>query len=338
MELMAAMFPSHVERINIGHSYEGRDIPAVRVGVKPQESNDPVNPRKTIIVVGGSHAREWISTSTVNYVASNFITRYGEFPGITKLINEFDWVFIPTVNPDGYVYTWEQDRLWRKNRQQTDLRFCKGLDLDRAWGFQWNGESTRSNPCSENYAGLGPFEAAEAKAVADWARNETENSNVQLVAFLDLHSYSQQILYPYSYSCSTPPNGLENLMELAYGMQKASRLTHDQFYEVRSACESSLPSSATGVDLSLGGGSAIDYFYETFRVKFAYQIKLRDTGSYGFLLPKSNIVPTGQEIYNSITWAIGHFILNEDLVHAAASRKGAYDRDTEIQWAQELLR
>jgi extracellular matrix protein 14 len=314
MRLLEAMFPSIVQIIRIGSSYEGRDILALRVGLP---ADTKALPRKTIVITGGLHAREWISTTTVNYAAWSFITSYGKEPMITKFLEHFDLVFIPAMNPDGVEYTWQVDRLWRKSRQHTNIRFCRGLDLDHAFGYEWDGSRPQNDPCSESYGGDGPFQAVEAVQLAEWARNETLN-NIQFVGLLDLHSYSQQVLFPYAYSCGVEPPNLENLEELAVGLSKAIRLSRGESYSVASACEGAMSSrdqhrQNRSTRMESGGGSAIDWFYHELHARYSYQIKLRDTGSYGFLLPRDNIIPTGEEIFSAMKYFCDYLLGNNGI-------------------------
>jgi extracellular matrix protein 14 len=189
MKLLQSMFPSFVEVVTIGKSYEGRDIHGLKVGMK----TDPDVNKKTIIMTGAAHAREWISVSTISYLAYSMVTRYKkEDRGIDNMVDKFDWIFIPTLNVDGYVYTWKEDRLWRKNRQPTKLAFCKGIDLDRAYDFHFdNTPESSSNPCSDMFPGGYPFQAQEARVFAEWVSNYTADGN-QILGLIDFHSYSQQ--------------------------------------------------------------------------------------------------------------------------------------------------
>lgn len=308
MRLLASMFSSHTRLVTIGHSHENREILAFRVGVHPTNDHVVSQPRKVIIVTGGSHAREWITISTVSYAAYSFIVNYGRDPTITRLVEDYDWIFIPTINPDGYVHAWMVDRLWRKNRQPTPLSFCKGIDLDRTWSSHWDEANTSRNPCSETYAGEESMSGVEAKALASWVRNETTNRTSEIVSFVDLHSYSQQILLPYSYSCQDLPPTLEALEELGHGLARAIKRTHQYEFSVMRACRSNslLPLTIDNTEkaprLQTAGGSPLDWFYDVMRVRAAFQLKLRDTGSYGFLLPKEFIVPSGEEIFNALTF------------------------------------
>ncbi len=326
LRLVASMFPSHVSLTSIGLSAEGRDIPALRIGARveqpPEHEHDK---RPTLLITGGSHAREWISVSTAAYIAYTLITAYGDprFRDVTKVLDHFDVTILPVLNPDGYEYTFSTDRLWRKTRQETPLPFCPGIDMDRAFTFGWNGASTADNPCSEDFAGSDPLESLEAKRLNEWARNQTANNNITLVSYLDLHSYSQEILYPYSYSCGVEPPNLEDLEEVALGLAKSFRLTFGHDYGVNSACKGSITLGTDGegkavsgktklkrTQMESQGGSALDFFYHDMNVKIAYQIKLRDTGTYGFLLPKEHIIPTGVEAFEAVLglgrWLLGN--------------------------------
>lgn len=131
---------------------------------------------------------------------------------------------------------------------------------------------------------------------------------------------------------------LENLEELAIGIAKAIRLTNGHSYGVTSACEGSVlvendEKKTSTVDgnaknsqrdkhelwprMESGGGSALDWFYHEIHVRYVYQIKLRDTGSYGFLLPSRNIVPTGKEAFSAVKY-LGEFLLRNKIVGEVA--------------------
>lgn len=132
MKLLESLFPAHVRLITVGTSYEGREIQGLKVGMFQDGSTET---RNAVVITGAAHAREWITVSTVSYLAYAMITGFKKNDkGIDMMVNELDWIFIPTLNVDGYIYTWEKDRLWRKNRQPTSLAFCKGIDLDRYAG------------------------------------------------------------------------------------------------------------------------------------------------------------------------------------------------------------
>lgn len=328
---MEAMFPTITQLISIGKSYEGRDIHALRVGLKATTNGS--NKRKTVVVTGGMHAREWISTTTTNYVAWSFITSFDKEPMITKLLEHFDFVFIPVVNPDGVEYTWEVDRLWRKSRQQTGMQWCRGFDLDHAFGFEWSGLDSEHDPCSESYGGDEPWEATEAIALASWAKNESQE-NADFVGLIDLHSYSQQVLFPFAYSCDVDPPNAENLEELAAGLAKAIRLSNGELYSVTSACEGAVLSRGgrSGARrVETGGGSAIDWFYHELHAHYSYQIKLRDTGSYGFLLPKDNIVPVGEEIFSAMKYFGDYLLGNNGIEKSTEAASPGHDDDYSME-------
>lgn len=187
------------------------------------------------------------------------------------------FTIIPVPNPDGYVYTWDADRLWYKNRSPTGNEECIGIDMNRNWGQHWRDSD---NPCHHWYGGSRPFEAAEVDAIASYIER---TSNIRLL--IDLRSYGQMIMYPYSFSCDFNPPNAEDLIEAALGAFKASKSVHGIPMTTGAACEV----------LYSAPGSVLDWAYSEAGIRFTYSVSLRDTGTYGYLLPPRLIRPVGEE-------------------------------------------
>lgn len=243
-----------------------------------------------VVIQGAQHAREWIATSTALYLAHALVVPKKEPGSLRHLLDQNDFTIIPVPNPDGYSYTWTTDRLWYKNRMdvlsgtsQPESDDCKGVDMNRNWGYEWNSSTMNfgpDDPCSHWYPGAYPFQAPEVKAIANYIRRTPK-----IQAFVDLRSYGQKLMYPYSYSCEQVPPHAEDIIEAALGATKALRERHNVPYTSGASCELLYPAP----------GNIIDWTYGESKVKYSYSLMLRDTGTYGFMLPARWIQPVGEE-------------------------------------------
>lgn len=118
-----------------------------------------------------------------------------------EYIRNKNWYVLPVHNPDGYEYTHQTDRLWRKNRGPNSGG-CKGVDLNRNYGYKWGGKGTSANACQEIYRGRSAFSEPESAAVKNFFASTKERFN----AFLTFHSYGQYILHPWGYDDLVPPD------------------------------------------------------------------------------------------------------------------------------------
>ncbi len=301
LDILVQTFPDILRIEKIGETYEHREYKVVHLSTQPRDGSDHER-KQTIVITGGVHAREWISVSLVCYTIYGLLQYYTEHPDQRGILEKLDFLFIPILNPDGYVYSWELDRLWRKNRQETTFPKCFGIDIDHSYDYHWT--KLTDWACGEEYSGEVPFEAIESQIWDDYLNSTNHNHAIE--GYIDLHSYSQEILYPYAYLCQQQPRDEENLIELAYGISKAIRMQGGKNYEVLPACIDK------DLDLQpdLGSGSSLDYMYHN-KAYWAYQLKLRDSGSHGFLLPGKYIEPVGKEILAGIRYFCS-FLLRDD--------------------------
>ncbi|XP_063967817.1 carboxypeptidase B-like [Lytechinus pictus] len=261
---------------NLATSYEGRTIRALKVGA-PTGSTKPV-----IWLEGGIHSREWVSPAAMMYMTNMLVEGYGNDADITSMLDDFDFYMIINYNPDGYEYTWTNDRMWRKTRSNNIGRLCDGVDPNRNWDFQWGNAGT--NPCADDYQGSNAHSEREVKEVTDFILGLND-----VRVFIDFHAYSQMWLTPWGYTYRLPSDYTEQYT-VARDAVNALNAVYGTDYVYGSIANTIYPAS----------GSSVDWAYGVAGIKHSYAVELRDTGRYGFLLPANQIIPTAIETFEAV--------------------------------------
>jgi murein tripeptide amidase MpaA len=284
---LQTQYPHLVTLINLGNSYEGRELLAVKVTAS-NATNTPA-----IWFDGCIHAREWIATATVIYMLGNLLSDYSRDPTVTRLVNGLEIYVLPVFNADGYSYTWTDNRMWRKTRSPNAGSTCIGTDPNRNWDFHWNGADSSNNPCDDTYIGSKAFSEVEVRTVGEYIKNANAQTN-KFKGYINFHSYSQLWMSPWGYTSDLPKDyNVQNSLsaKCAAAIQAGGYNTEYQYG----------PISTTIYPAS---GSSADYTYGVANVLYSYGVELRDTGEYGFLLPPDQIVPSGIETYAALKlWA-----------------------------------
>ncbi|KAF8906661.1 hypothetical protein CPB85DRAFT_1313002 [Mucidula mucida] len=307
---LADAFPEQVRTVQLGHSAEGREMQGVVIstpGVIAKGKPGNVGQTKDMVILGAQHAREWIAMSTPLYIAHALALSSNASHSSSSYLPELTgWTIhiIPVPNPDGYAFTWETDRFWYKTRQRWGDRKknshdeddeCVGVDMNRNYGYKWKAEKKtgKSKPrpgCDHWYPGSRPFEAPETNSIANYV-STLDNPRV----FLDVRSYGQMISPPFSFSCKRVPKHAEDQIEAALGAARAIQSVHQTAYTVSPLCES----------LYSAPGNAVDWMYKRASIPFSYAVHLRDTGTFGYVLPESWIRPVGEETMGMVRYFAG---------------------------------
>lgn len=195
MIFLQIMYPDIVgNRVSIGQTLEGRNIWALKVSDNPAIDED----EPEILFTGCIHAREGITPLVLLNFIEHLGDNYGIDPEITDLVDNREIWIVLVVNPDGYAYNDSETPggggMWRKNRRDNgDGSF--GVDLNRNFGHMWGYDDIGSSPVPEDatYRGTGPFSEAETQALRDFTIAHN------FVITLYFHSYSNIILFPWSY-------------------------------------------------------------------------------------------------------------------------------------------
>ena len=121
------------------------------------------NSRPAALYSSLQHAREWISVEVNQRLLEWLIKMYRENkPDIVNLLQTTELWFVIVANPDGYQYTFDYDRLWRKNLRDNDgdnkITPLDGVDPNRNFPEHWkfDDEGSASITSDETYRGPAP--------------------------------------------------------------------------------------------------------------------------------------------------------------------------------------
>ena len=181
-------------------------------------------------------------------------------PAIIDLATNFDWYFVPVLNADGYLNTFEKDRLWRKNSKPYGR--CRGVDLNRNFDVNWNGTGSSAVECQYDFCGSSAFSEPEARAIKLFLDQHANEYRIQ--TYFSLHSFSQLYMFPYGHTTEKARN-YDHLKLIGEKAVEAIKNTHGKIYVTGSSIETIYPSS----------GSSTDYVYEHYDIPIIYTIELR---------------------------------------------------------------
>lgn len=187
LEYLGRSHPDLVTVKEFGRTYLDKSMKAVYI------SND-MSKKKTknvVLVDAGIHAREIAAPATALFIINQLVENYS---ANKDLVDAFDWVIVPSLNPDGYEFVRSGYILWR--RTMTPYFPCAGADPNRNFDFHWGRNGSSSFPCTQNYQGPSPFSEKETRALRDLMFSVKDRAKM----YLTIHSYGRYLLTPWGHT------------------------------------------------------------------------------------------------------------------------------------------
>lgn len=252
-----------------GYSFEKRFLKTITI-----KKGDGVQNKKVIFIDAGMQGREWISISTALYIIQNLLEKFEQN---AYLLERYDWVVMPLVNPDGYEFSRSHphNAMWKKTRQPYQQYF--GADPSRNFDLMFGGSGTSSKPKADAFTGPHPFSEPEVVSM----RNVLLPLRGRIAFYLTLHSFGGQLMYPWGFTESPVTHGTSNtyLRSIAEYGSNAMGLLGKSRYEFGNFGDILYP---------VAGGS-MDYAYAVCSASFAMTMNIRGGGHTGYHPPESDI-------------------------------------------------
>ncbi|MFA1822597.1 M14 family zinc carboxypeptidase [Virgibacillus oceani] len=201
---IAEQYPNIAALHVIGESREGNPIYALEISDSLGETGEPESVHMALY-----HAREWPTGEMAMDLAHHLTDGYGENDQVTQVVDDIKTWIIPVVNPDGFIHSYEDYRMWRKNRVDNgDGTF--GVDLNRNHSYLWGSDNGSSgNTDSNTYRGTDPFSEPETAALRDFFLERN------VITTITSHTHGELILYPWAHKYDVVPDPEIEIMAAA---------------------------------------------------------------------------------------------------------------------------
>lgn len=216
---LANNHPTLTEWIDIGDSWKkangqnGYDLMVLKI------TNEAVSGDKPkLFIQSAMHAREYTTAALTLDFAKYLLNEYATNADIKWIVDYHEVHILFQTNPDGRKIA-EGGSFQRKNTNQNHCPGSNvGVDLNRNFAYFWNTTSNGSSgsQCSDVFRGLTAESEPETKAVSNYIRSlfpDARGNGEQDAApettsgmHLDIHSFSELVLWPYGHVSRTTPN------------------------------------------------------------------------------------------------------------------------------------
>jgi hypothetical protein len=270
LQNIAATYPHIAQLKTIGHSIQKRPMLVMRL---TNEKAGKKEGKPQVLFVGTHHAREWVATEMSMRLTKYLTANYGSDARVTDLLDNVEVWIMPVGNPDGYQYTFTNERLWRKNLRDNDgdgqITLADGVDLNRNFAAHWglDDEGSSPNPSSATYRGTAPNSEPEVQALVDFIQDN------DFKFILSYHTYQDLILYPWGWQWNT--TSLDDPIFVAQAGTDANPAIYDSI-----AGKDYNP--GVGADLYITNGDFTDWAYYDLGIP-AQTVELTD--GFGFTFP-----------------------------------------------------
>ena len=278
---IASAHPEFASLVEVGKSYRGLPMTALRFNTSARGAEPSSKPGA--LFMGTHHAREHLSTE-VPLLAAKWLAENSARPEVRKLLETRDIYFAPLMNPDGAEFDIDGGQYrWQRKNLRPNADGTIGTDLNRNYGFHWGESGSSTYPGDDTYRGPRPFSEPETQAVKSFIE-----ARPNLKTMVSYHSYSELVLYPWSYTEEPLPDSkaLNAFKAMAQKMAGWTGYTAE-----------------ASADLYASSGDTCDWAWAERKI-FCFTFELTPKGSSGggFYPGSKAIEPTVQKNLSSVLY------------------------------------